>query len=68
LGQPNEGVVYFASSNRKVVAQSIDISNWFPNPNDTNNVRQIQRGKRKDVEKLRLVLGKENDVALQTEM
>jgi hypothetical protein len=68
LGQPNEGIVYFTGSNRKVVAQLVDILGGFSHPNDANNVGQIRRGKRKDIEQLCCILGKKNDVTLQTEM
>src|SRR5579859_643082 len=68
LCQPNEGVVYFTGSNGEVVTQSIDVSNWSSNPNDSHNIGQIRWGKRKEVEKLRSVLWQKNNVALQTEM
>jgi hypothetical protein len=55
-------------SNGEVAMQSIDVSNWFSNPNDAHDVRQIRWGRRKDVEKLRSVLWKKNNMTFQTEM
>jgi hypothetical protein len=44
LREPKKGVVYFPGSDREVIAQSVDVSNWLSNPNDTHDVKQIRGG------------------------